>query len=125
MAEHGTTTRYCRGGCRCGLCSEAQATQRVLWYQEHKDEQNERKRVLRAKRTVFLDAIKLAEGCTDCGYSEVARTMEFDHLPQHEKLFNVTAGRDGNITRLMNEIDKCEVVCKPCHGIRTNDRRAA
>lgn len=50
--------------------------------------------------------------------------MDFDHLPQYEKLFNI--GSPSNWTslyRVKQEIAKCEVVCSNCHRIRTWERK--
>jgi hypothetical protein len=78
----------------------------------------------RAARRAELDAIKLARGCTDCGYNVHPAALQFDHLPGTEKRFDI--GKSGiGVSRAKRdaEIAKCEVVCANCHAIRTAERR--
>jgi len=73
----------------------------------------------------YVDSLKSVP-CLDCGNSFPTVCMDFDHLPEFEKEFNITDGiRKGySIERLRIEIAKCEVVCSNCHRIRTANRRA-
>lgn len=51
--------------------------------------------------------------------------LQFDHLPEHEKLYNVSyLARDYGINSetFKNEVAKCEVVCANCHMIQTGNR---
>ncbi|MBX9679725.1 MAG: hypothetical protein K2X38_13260 [Gemmataceae bacterium] len=68
---------------------------------------------------------KLAKGCATCGYREFAEALEFDHLPQYKKNFNVAraARRILDWSVIEAEIAKCEVVCANCHRVRTAQRR--
>jgi hypothetical protein len=61
--------------------------------------------------------------CVDCG-EEDPIVMEFDHLPEYEKKYEV-AGMIINgyaIETIKKEIDKCDVVCANCHKRRTSKR---
>ena len=66
-----------------------------------------------------------ARACADCGYAEAAEALDFDHV-RGEKYANVNklAGSAG-WERIMEEVDKCEVVCANCHRIRTRQRSYA
>jgi hypothetical protein len=77
-------------------------------------------------RRDYVDAIKLANGCTDCGLKiPHPEIYDFDHLPQFAKTANVAELlRKGTMDDLMAEIAKCEVVCANCHRIRTSSRPA-
>lgn len=76
-----------------------------------------------AKRAAILDKIKMDSGCVDCGYRENSQALEFDHLPQFEKLHRVSAFRvSGSEEQMYAEIAKCEVVCANCHRVRTMSR---
>lgn len=78
-----------------------------------------------AARKSFWAAYKARKGCADCG--DRASVLQFDHLPEHTKLFTIAnaLGR----TRIYSDADiaaevaKCEVVCNSCHVIRTRHRR--
>lgn len=72
----------------------------------------------------YIDAVKMAAGCADCGYNTSPVALEFDHLPGTAKVGKVSdlAGCR-SLARVKEEIAKCEVVCSNCHAIRTADRR--
>lgn len=62
--------------------------------------------------------------CSDCGISYPTFVMDFDHRDQAQKRFNI--GRDAlgrcSERALMEEIEKCDVVCANCHRMRTHRR---
>ena len=66
----------------------------------------------------YLDGIKLASGCADCGYNEDPVALQFDHVR------GVKTGTVGSMVhysreRLDAEIAKCVVRCANCHAIKT------
>jgi len=68
---------------------------------------------------------KLEKGCIDCGYNKHPEALDFDHLPQYEKKYNVSNLARSNAApeTLWAEIAKCEVRCTNCHRIMTYNRR--
>lgn len=65
-----------------------------------------------------------ARPCMDCGVEYPYYVMQFDHL--NDKEFNVGhTGPTGGRMRLLQEIEKCDVVCANCHAERTHQRRKA
>lgn len=68
---------------------------------------------------------KLKAGCADCGYNKHPEALDFDHLPQYEKKFNISGLARSNAApeTLWTEIAKCEVRCTNCHRIMTYNRR--
>lgn len=68
-----------------------------------------------------LNAYKLKQGCSDCGYAEHPAALEFDHV-YGEKLSTISR-LCGNSKKMWEEVAKCEVVCSNCHSIRTWQRR--
>lgn len=62
--------------------------------------------------------------CTDCGVQYPAWVMDFDHLPGTDKQFDVGDGVSHGfaIQRILDEIDKCDVICSNCHRQRTHNR---
>lgn len=71
-----------------------------------------------------IDAIKINYGCKDCGFNRLAEALHFDHLPEFEKLGEVSKFvSSNNRDKAFEEIKKCEVVCATCHTIRTVNRR--
>lgn len=59
-----------------------------------------------------LDIRMLGGKCADCGSS---KQLHFDHRDPAEKLFSISNGLDGPWSRLVKEVWKCELRCKPCH----------
>ena len=64
------------------------------------------------------------KNCKDCGILD-PRVLEFDHLPQFEKKFDIAkaiAGSTRSWESILKEINKCEILCANCHKIRTMAR---
>ena len=60
--------------------------------------------------------------CVDCGESDII-VLEFDHLPQYKKQYNIATMIKGcNWEKIETEIAKCEVVCANCHHKRAATR---
>ena len=140
---HGTITGYNYHKCRCDDCVEARRTyqreymrKRKLRDPEYREREAEKRRtrmknnpeqeraakqrsITRNKRIrqEFLDA-----GCTDCGSSE---NLHFHHVDPSTKVKSVAfyAQTPTAVERLMAEIEKCVVVCQPCHMARHDRMR--
>lgn len=82
-----------------------------------------RKRIRQIRE--FLADYKLKHGCKDCGYRARYEALDFDHLPQFKKSFQLSQVNAHSQERLLREISKCEVVCANCHRVRTADRKKA
>jgi hypothetical protein len=61
--------------------------------------------------------------CTDCSIEYPHYVMHFDHLK--DKSFNISQWKRLGKSRkvIMEEIEKCEVVCANCHAERTFQRQ--
>jgi len=64
---------------------------------------------------------KINLGCADCGYNKHPNSLDFDHLD--DKKFNIGTSISRKLETILEEIEKCEVVCSNCHRIRTATRR--
>lgn len=60
--------------------------------------------------------------CYDCYNSFPSFVMEFDHTRGKRK-FSVAQGTSRGYADLLDEIQKCDVVCANCHRIRTHERK--
>ena len=69
----------------------------------------------------FIKDIKETSPCTDCGNYYPYYVMQFDHL--RDKSFNIASNTGKSKKILLDEIDKCEIVCANCHAVRTHNRR--
>lgn len=111
---------------RCKMCEQIA---RGLARQKAKQERRPipgRKRDYKSSRVekfrAFMRDVKDAP-CLDCGVKYHFSAMEFDHLPEHPKRFELSEGYRYSIRTLEAEIAKCELVCANCHRYRTWARR--
>ncbi len=121
--EHGTYSYYVNKKCRCAACTEAARLKSVVRRQTHPNEGPHHSRKFRAQRQEWVQGLKQAQGCVDCGYNDHPAALEFDHVTG-PKLFNIGSGGRRTKADILEEIKKCEVVCANCHRVRTNERRA-
>lgn len=78
---------------------------------------------LTRERTGYLIAYFVAHPCVDCGETDPI-VLEFDHL--RDKRFEISAAiRGRNWQTILDEIEKCEVVCANCHRRRTALRQGS
>lgn len=64
----------------------------------------------RRRRQPMLDY--LGGKCADCGSTE---ELQFDHIDPREKSFEIKANLTLNNPEVRAELDKCQLLCKPCH----------
>ena len=70
-------------------------------------------------RGAWLRSLKAGRPCTDCGRVFDPQVMQWDHLPQFEKVRDVSTFSKCTEEEILREIAKCELVCTNCHTIRT------
>jgi len=108
--------RYCRD------CKKAYQRK---YYQENKEAYlskvlETRKPRIAANAKYARDILK--SGCIDCGFKDL-RALEFDHIKDGKIDGVMTLVWNGaSLDAIKKEIEKCEVVCRNCHSIRTINR---
>lgn len=108
---------YCRP-CR----SQYQAERYLANRSEVIRKNGARKKVERQRRVAALIDYLQDHPCVDCGEADPV-VLEFDHLG--DKSFTVAEGiKSRSWTAVLEEIEKCEVVCVNCHRRRTASRGA-
>lgn len=80
------------------------------------------------KKKIVLERKNNSEGCRYCGFFDpnLLEFLEFDHRDTNEKIDEVAALVNNNkitIDEFINEIEKCRILCKYCHIIRTFEQR--
>ena len=79
-----------------------------------------------ANSAPIKEAIKKIKNapCTDCGNVFPPECMDFDHVRGVKKFSISTPSRmrGSTLLDLLEELDKCELVCANCHRIRTRKR---
>jgi hypothetical protein len=95
------------------------AAQRA-WYERNKEELHQKNLSKKTKIRQFIEQYKKENSlCKDCGISYPPHILDFDHI--RDKRFGITqASRDNiSMTKILEEIAKCEIVCSNCHRHRT------
>lgn len=72
----------------------------------------------------YVQKLKTETPCTDCGIRYHYSVMDFDHV-RGEKRYPVSKIVAANIgfDYLLEELEKCDVVCANCHRLRTFARK--
>lgn len=79
-----------------------------------------------------LNEIKLEAGCEVCGFgthkfpkkynNHIAMLLEFDHIDRKTKDYNICDMVGYSWDLIQKEVDKCRVLCKPCHVVHTGNQ---
>jgi hypothetical protein len=118
-----------RRGQRDNMCRPCRSTYHREHYlankQRYIDQARVRKQALRLERTTYLLGYFSNHPCTDCGETDPI-VLEFDHLDAEAKSFDIGQALSyRNWKSILEEMEKCEVVCANCHRRRTAVRRGA
>jgi len=108
-------------GQRDNYCRPCRAAYKQAHYAAHRQRYvanaSRRKRALIAERTAYLIEFFRERPCVDCDETDPL-VLEFDHIGQ--KSFNISVGIRGHKWQsVLDEIERCEVVCANCHRRRT------
>jgi hypothetical protein len=76
-----------------------------------------------ASRQLILDTAK-SKPCVDCNGLFTPCCMDFDHI-RGIKYKDVSKLLTYSMSRLLEEIEKCDVVCACCHRVRSNKARVS
>jgi hypothetical protein len=83
-----------------------------------------RDRVHRANTQKKTREIKLRSGCLHCGFNSHHAALEFHHRDPKTKKFRLGESRNYSWKKVLEEIEKCDVLCSNCHAILEHDKRA-
>lgn len=72
------------------------------------------RRWIAARRTKALEY--LGNKCVKCSDEE---GLEFDHVDPKQKKRNISSLLSGSWTKLVVELDKCQLLCRECHQDKT------
>ena len=91
--------------------------------QRYIDQARVQKEKLRLERTAYLLIFFKSHPCVECGEDDPV-VLEFDHL--RDKALSIGRALECRAWRaVLDEMQKCEVVCANCHRRRTAQRRGA
>ena len=87
------------------------------------DKRKEYTKAYTAKRRELIQQYKLDKGCAVCGYNKHPAALDFAHLDQTTKLFNIGDNPKRKWEDTLKEIEKCRVLCRNCHSIETVENK--
>jgi hypothetical protein len=84
-------------------------------------------------RKLRVNAYKVSNGCSICGYNRHPSALCFDHLPQYDKHDQCKSGskaggmymlyrKKHSVAELITEIRKCRILCHNCHMEKTHHK---
>lgn len=91
-------------------------------YNSNKKSYIDKSKVTRDSNREWLFNFKLDKPCKDCGGVFHPCAMDFDHI-EDNKHFDVSDMMEKARSKIIAEINKCELVCSNCHRVRTFMRR--
>lgn len=99
---------------------EKQKAAQARYYQENKERLHVAQNSRRNSWRKYIFDLKSITACADCGIVYPPYIMDFDHV-SGEKKFNISSNmaKIPSFDALLEEIDKCEIVCSNCHRHRT------
>lgn len=71
----------------------------------------------RQARKRLLRKLKEGKSCKECGWKEHTEILQFHHRDPSTKDFDFSGSEIGNLSikRILDEIDKCDLLCPNCH----------
>ena len=71
------------------------------------------------KQLLIYKYLITSKGCVDCGEKDPI-CLDFDHRNPEEKSFSISEGYFKSEQELIEEVEKCDIVCANCHRKRTS-----
>lgn len=105
-----------------GYCRECNKEYQRQHYKNNKEAYKIKARKYKHDRLNFLWEIKLGNSCVDCGEHYHPIAMDFDHVSGNKSFAVGRSAREVGVEKLLQEIEKCELVCANCHRVRTLSR---
>jgi hypothetical protein len=103
---------------------EKQKEAQRIWYEKNKQITYSRAKDSRQKRKEVIRQIKESSPCVDCNVLYPYYVMHFDHLDSEIKIDQVSKILHySSMQIVLDEIEKCELVCANCHATRTWKRQ--
>lgn len=66
-----------------------------------------------------VEAVRYGGGCCQlCGYGECVGALEFHHMDPVGKSYEIGRVSVNNLSLIMDELDKCVLVCSNCHCLQ-------
>lgn len=95
---------------------EKQRANQRRWYARNKEKQLQWNKAVRLRLVEFVKDYKKAHPCQTCGESDW-RCLDFHHRDPNTKTsgLNRVARKTSSMKKVLEEIEKCDVLCANCH----------
>jgi flagellar biosynthesis GTPase FlhF len=94
---------------------EEQKQKRKEWVDKNREEINKKRQDRKRKHKQYL--IKMLGGkCLGCG---TTKNLQFDHIDRTEKSFCIGSSLASKLEKLVEEANKCQLLCEKCHQHKT------
>ena len=85
-------------------------------YYKNKEQRIEKQHQDYEKNKKILQQLK-SNGCAICGYNKCDASLDFHHTNPKDKKFQISSSAlDLKTERVVNELNKCILLCRNCHG---------
>lgn len=98
---------------RSSICKECQWEYKLAHYYSNKEAHYERNKKTEQRISQYIDNYKRTHPCSICGESAI-ECLDFHHLRDKE-VEVAKLRRKGSLKKVIEEIDKCVVLCANCH----------
>jgi len=122
LAPCGTQARYQRhrkAGEDCAICREAA---RVYALSKYKPRPPRTAPTTQARKQMVIDAKFQRGACAHCNLEVTLDNwivFEWDHIDPTIKSFGLSRSKNKSVQAIMEELDKCQLLCSNCHQLHT------
>ena len=88
---------------------------KIKYREENREKIREQRRAHRDKRRAYCLEY-LGGKCVKCG---TIHNLQFDHIKREGKKYEITRKITNNFDSIKEELDKCQLLCAPCHLEKT------
>ena len=94
---------------------EEKKQKRKEWADKNREEINKKRQDRKRKHKQYL--IEMLGGkCLGCG---TTKNLQFDHIDRTEKSFCIGSSLASKLEKLVEEANKCQLLCETCHQHKT------
>ena len=88
----------------------------TYWFKINKEGRAKYQKKRYTESQKILNELKV-NGCAICGYNKCNASLDFHHTNPKDKKFLINNNKCSmNITLLIEEVNKCILLCRNCHG---------
>ena len=94
------------------------------YYRANTQKQKDLAKARKQKLKKMVRDLKEGTPCADCGQRFPSFVMDYDHRDSSTKfeMVSVLVGQGRGKQMILDEIDKCDLICANCHRARTHRR---